>query len=139
MRRPRSASGSSCRCASAAGSSPTSRPTSFRPTRSSPRAPRQHLLTLRSVDDDAEPDETLAGRLGDRAGRARRSSAAALPQPDGFDDPRRFDAFLDAVRWGATSNADPRHYLAPFQSGIEIDGTSSTRSSARSGCRASSC
>jgi SNF2 family DNA or RNA helicase len=38
-----------------------------------------------------------------------------------LDDPRRFDAFLDAVRWGASSSADPKHLLAPFQSGVEIE------------------
>ena len=52
---------------------------------------------------------------------ARAFERSALPQPTTLDDPKRFDAFLDAVRWGSTSNADPRYYLAPFQSGVEID------------------
>jgi SNF2-related domain len=81
---------------------------------------RQHLLTLRCVDDDAEPDETLEVVWEIEPG-ARAFERSALPQPTALDDPKRFDAFLDAVRWGATSNADPRHYLAPFQSGVEID------------------
>lgn len=85
-----------------------------------PAAPRQHLLTLRCVDDDAEPDETLRVVWELEPG-ARTFERSALPSPQALDDPRRFDAFLDAVRWGATSNADPRHYLAPFQSGVEID------------------
>jgi hypothetical protein len=85
-----------------------------------PAASRQHLLTLRCVDDDAEPDETLEVVWEVEPG-ARVFERSALPQPTALDDPKRFDAFLDAVRWGATSNADPRHYLAPFQSGVEID------------------
>lgn len=85
-----------------------------------PTSPRQHLLTLRCVDDDAEPDETLQVVWEIEPG-ARAFERSALPDPTALDDPRRFDAFLDAVRWGATSNADPRHYLAPFQSGVEID------------------
>jgi superfamily II DNA or RNA helicase len=85
-----------------------------------PTTPRQHLLTLRCVDDDAEPDETLRVVWEIEPG-ARAFERAALPDPKSLDDPKRFDAFLDAVRWGATSNADPRHYLAPFQSGVEID------------------
>ena len=85
-----------------------------------PVAPRQHLLTLRCVDDDAEPDETLEVVWEIEPG-ARAFERSALPQPTVLDDPKLFDAFLDAVRWGATSNADPRHYLAPFQSGVEID------------------
>jgi superfamily II DNA or RNA helicase len=80
----------------------------------------QHLLTLRCVDDDAEPDETLQVVWELEPG-ARAFERSALPTPQALDDPRRFDAFLDAVRWGATSNADPRHYMAPFQSGVEID------------------
>ena len=85
-----------------------------------PSAQRQHLLTLRCVDDDAEPDESIQVVWEIEPG-ARAFERSALPSPTELDDPRRFDAFLDAVRWGATSNADPRHYLAPFQSGVEID------------------
>src|SRR5207248_141484 len=36
-------------------------------------------------------------------------------------EPARLDAFLDAVRWGATSTADVRALQAPFRSGIEIE------------------
>ncbi|MGA1354972.1 MAG: SNF2-related protein, partial [Candidatus Limnocylindrus sp.] len=45
----------------------------------------------------------------------------ALPQPTGFDDPHRFDAFMDAVRWGAIASADVRALQAPFRSGIAIE------------------
>jgi hypothetical protein len=85
-----------------------------------PADERQHLLTLRCVDDDAEPDETLQV-VWELEPAARAFERSALPQPAALDEPERFDAFLDAVRWGATSNADPKHYLAPFQSGVEID------------------
>ena len=85
-----------------------------------PTAQRQHLLTLRCVDDDAEVDESIQVVWEIEPG-ARAFERSALPSPTELDDPRRFDAFLDAVRWGASSNADPRHYLAPFQSGVEID------------------
>jgi SNF2 family DNA or RNA helicase len=85
-----------------------------------PATPRQHLLTLRCVDDDAEPDETLRVVWEIEPG-ARAFERSALPMPLTLDEPKRFDAFLDAVRWGATSTADSRSYLAPFQSGVEID------------------
>src|SRR5205814_9428693 len=45
----------------------------------------------------------------------------ALPEPTGFDPPDRLDAFLDAVRWGASSSADVRNIQAPFRSGIDIE------------------
>lgn len=85
-----------------------------------PTTQRQHLLTLRCVDDDAEPDETLRVVWEIEPG-ARAFERAALPNPKALDDPQRFESFLNAVRWGATSNADPRHFMAPFQSGVEID------------------
>jgi hypothetical protein len=46
---------------------------------------------------------------------------AALPQPTGFDEPRRLDAFLDAVRWGAISSANVRALHLPFRSGINFE------------------
>src|SRR6185295_5863865 len=44
-----------------------------------------------------------------------------LPALKGFDSPRVFDAFLDAVTWGAVSSADDRALQAPFRSGVDID------------------
>src|SRR5207245_1649083 len=50
-----------------------------------------------------------------------------LPEPaltaDGelqVDEPRTLDAFLNAVRWGATTNADANVLESPYRSGIEI-------------------
>lgn len=79
----------------------------------------QHLISLSSIEDDAlgetlqviweiEPD----ARIDDRSG---------LPDPTGFDSPQKFDAFLNAVRWGAISSADVRSLQAPFRSGITIE------------------
>ncbi|MCB0054843.1 MAG: DISARM system SNF2-like helicase DrmD, partial [Caldilinea sp.] len=45
---------------------------------------------------------------------------ANLADLTGFDDPKRLDAFLDAVRWGAASSADVRALWAPFRSGVDI-------------------
>jgi superfamily II DNA or RNA helicase len=85
-----------------------------------PLSARQRLVTLRSVEDDAEPGESLQVVWELESG-ARSFEGAGLPEPDALDDPGRFDAFLDAVRWGASSSADSRRLLAPFQSGIEIE------------------
>ena len=45
----------------------------------------------------------------------------ALPEPTGFDSPERLNAFLDAVRWGASSSADVKNIQSPFRSGIDIE------------------
>ena len=58
-------------------------------------------------------------------GRGRRpdlpdSDLASAPA-GAFDDPGRLDAFLDAVRWGAVTSADPKLLQSPFRSGISIE------------------
>lgn len=79
----------------------------------------QHLVSLNSIEDDAlgeslqviweiEPDARVDERVG-------------LPDATGFDSPKRFDAFLNAVRWGAISSADIHLLQAPFRSGITIE------------------
>lgn len=80
----------------------------------------EHLVTLRSVEDDAEPDESLRVVWEIEPG-ARVIEAAGLPTPTHFDDPALFSAFLDAVRWAGSSASDQRMMLAPFQSGIDVE------------------
>lgn len=84
-----------------------------------PLAVRHHLVTLSSVEEDAL-GETLQVVWEVEPG-ARVRERANLPEPTGFDEPRVLDAFLDAVRWGAVSNADVKTLLSPFRSGITIE------------------
>lgn len=46
---------------------------------------------------------------------------SSFPEPKAFDEPRVLDAFLDAVRWRAVSQANDRELQSPFRSGIESD------------------
>jgi SNF2 domain-containing protein len=46
---------------------------------------------------------------------------AKLPALEGFDPPKFFDAFFDAVRWGSVSSADDKALQAPFRSGVDVD------------------
>lgn len=80
---------------------------------------QQHLVTLSSVEDDGLGEELRV--VWELEAGARVLERAALPEPAGFDEPRRLDAFLDAVRWGAISSADVRSLQAPFRSGIDIE------------------
>ena len=80
---------------------------------------QQHLVTLSSVEDDAMGEELRV--VWELEPGARALEKAALPEPVGFDEPRRLDAFLDAVRWGAISSADVRALQSPFRSGIDIE------------------
>ncbi len=79
----------------------------------------QHLLTLASVEDDALGEELRV--IWEIEPGARAIERSALPAPTGFDDPARFDAFLDALRWGAAASADIKTLQAPFRSGIAIE------------------
>ena len=80
----------------------------------------QHLVELSSVEDDGLGDELSA--IWEIEPGAAILETATLPRPrlDGFDEPARLDAFLDAVRWGAITSADNRTLQAPFRSGITI-------------------
>src|SRR5215813_15631490 len=80
---------------------PSTLPTSaLKPTFAGP----QHLLTLASVEDDGLGEELQV--IWEIEPGARVIEKVALPEPSGFDPPDKFDAFLDAVRWGASSSAD---------------------------------
>ncbi|MET3161869.1 UNVERIFIED_ORG: superfamily II DNA or RNA helicase [Arthrobacter sp. UYEF10] len=41
--------------------------------------------------------------------------------PEGFDDPNRLAAFVDAVRWGAVTSANEGAFQAPFRSGANVE------------------
>jgi len=80
---------------------------------------KTHLVSLTSVEDDALGEslqviwETEVGvEIPDKVD---------LPDPTRFDSPDVLDSFLDAVRWGAASQADRANLQAPFRSGIKLE------------------
>jgi SNF2 family DNA or RNA helicase len=79
----------------------------------------QHLVTLSSVEDDGLGEELQV--IWELEPGATAIEKSPLPEPTGFDAPARLDAFLDAVRWGASSTADPKNIQSPFRSGIDIE------------------
>lgn len=81
-------------------------------------APKQNLVTLASLDEDAMGESLVA--VWELEPGARILDVAELPKIDGFDPCDRLEAFLDAVLWGATTNADRSLLQSPFRSGVEI-------------------
>lgn len=81
--------------------------------------PKQNLVSLTSVEDDALGEELQV--VWEIEPGARVLERAGLPRVDGFDSPDRLDAFLHAVRWGAVTDADFDALQAPFRSGISIE------------------
>ena len=97
----------------------------------------QTLLTLSSIEDDGFGEEVQV--VWELEPGSRVIEKVALPDPTGFDPPELLNAFLDAVRWGASSSADVRNIQSPFRSGIDIEDYQLDPVSVRSRCLGSTC
>lgn len=81
-----------------------------------------HVVHLQSLDED---------RLGEQLSVVWElevghtvTPAQGLPETirvDAFDDPITLAGFVDAMRWGAVTSADPNRYQAPFWSGVNVE------------------
>jgi len=80
---------------------------------------RQHLLRLSSMEDEGLGEELSV--IWELEPGVACLEKAQLPALKDFDEPRVFDAFLDAVTWGSVSSADDKALQAPFRSGIEVE------------------
>jgi superfamily II DNA or RNA helicase len=81
--------------------------------------PKRHLVRLASIDEDALGEEIEV--LWELEPGAHVIERAGLPRMTGLDDPTTLQAFLDAVTWGAATNADRGYLQAPFRSGVSIE------------------
>ena len=79
----------------------------------------QHLVSLASLDEESLGEELQT--IWQLEPGAQVLERAGLPQPTGTDSEGHLEAFLDAVRWGAVTNADRSFLQAPFRSGISIE------------------
>lgn len=84
-----------------------------------PELPKQSLVKLASIDEDALGEEIEV--LWELEPGAHVIERAGLPGLSALDDPEELEAFLDAVRWGAATNADRGYLQAPFRSGVSIE------------------
>lgn len=80
---------------------------------------QQNAVTLSSIDEDGLGEELEV--IWEIEPCAQIIERAGLPSITGQDDSSTLDAFLDAVRWGAATNADRGFLQAPFRSGISIE------------------
>ena len=77
------------------------------------------LVQLVSIDNREHKEELQV--IWELEAGARVLEQAGLPSVTGADDSDRLEAFLDAVMWGAGTNADRRFLQAPFRSGVSIE------------------
>ncbi|MGI5191114.1 DISARM system SNF2-like helicase DrmD [Promicromonospora sp. CA-289599] len=81
-----------------------------------------HVVSLQSLDEDRMGEDLRVVwelEVGHSVAPDR-----DLPEHvavDGFDDPNQLAAFVDAVRWGAITSADPDEFQAPFRSGANVE------------------
>lgn len=61
-----------------------------------------HLIKLSSVEDDGLGEELQV--IWELEPGTTVHEKSTVPNPDSFDHPKRLQAFLDAVRWGAVSH-----------------------------------
>lgn len=80
---------------------------------------QQHAVTLSSIDEDGLGEELEV--IWEIEPGAQIIERAGLPSITGQDDSDTLEAFLDAVRWGAATNADRGFLQAPFRSGVSIE------------------
>ena len=82
----------------------------------------EHVIDLQSLDEDRMGEElTVIWEL--EVGNAVVPDRG-LPETiaaDAFDNPETLGAFVDAVRWGAVTSADPKAFQAPFRSGATLE------------------
>lgn len=81
-----------------------------------------HVVDLQSLDED-RLSETLSVVWELEVGHTV-TPAQGLPDninPASFDDPDKLAGFIDAMRWGAVTSADPNRYQAPFWSGVNVE------------------
>jgi superfamily II DNA or RNA helicase len=81
-----------------------------------------HVVDLQSLDED-RLGEQLSVIWELEVGQTV-TPPQGLPEhikPEGFDDPVTLAGFIDAMRWGAVTSADPNRYQAPFWSGVTVE------------------
>ncbi|WP_300267182.1 DISARM system SNF2-like helicase DrmD [Microbacterium sp.] len=83
---------------------------------------RNHVVELQSLAEDRLGEElTVLWELEVGQSVAPDQGLPDTITTNGFDDPARLAAFVDAVRWGAVTSADPGAFQAPFRSGANVE------------------
>jgi len=82
----------------------------------------QHAVTMQSVEEDRYGRElTVIWELEPGRSVVREQGLPSSIRPNQFDNPSTFAAYVDALRWGALTSADPRTLQAPFRSSASVE------------------
>lgn len=82
----------------------------------------QHAVSMQSIEDERYGRElTVIWELEPGRSVVREQGLPESIRADQFDDPTTFAAYVDALRWGALTSADPRTLQAPFRSSASVE------------------
>ncbi|MFD6445909.1 DISARM system SNF2-like helicase DrmD [Promicromonospora sp. NPDC060204] len=82
----------------------------------------QHSVTMQSVEEERYGRElSVIWELEPGRTVVREQGLPGSIRADQFDDPKLFAAYVDALRWGALTSADPKTLQAPFRSSASIE------------------
>ncbi len=79
-----------------------------------------HRVRLVGLDDDAQGRALEILWELELGARILQSESHGLGTPEALDPPRRFTAYLAALRWHAVTATDARLFQAPFRAGIQL-------------------
>ncbi|SEJ51389.1 DISARM system SNF2-like helicase DrmD [Demequina mangrovi] len=86
------------------------------------RAELQHAVTMQSVEEDHYGRElTVIWELEPGKRVIHEQGLPTALRANQFDDPTTFAAYVDALRWGALTSADPKTLQAPFRSSASVE------------------
>jgi ERCC4-related helicase len=81
----------------------------------------QHtLVRLTCLDDDAQGRSLSVLWERELGARVIRPAQAGIGAPTHLDEPRRFAAYLHALKWSSVTATDARLFQAPFRAGIHL-------------------
>ncbi|NVM96187.1 DISARM system SNF2-like helicase DrmD [Arthrobacter wenxiniae] len=81
-----------------------------------------HVISLQSLAEDRMGEElNVIWELEVGQSVAPDQGLPEIITSEGFDDPNRLAAFVDAVRWGAVTSANEGAFQAPFRSGANVE------------------
>ena len=82
----------------------------------------EHVVALQSLDEDRMGEElTVVWELEVGNSVVPDRGLPDTISAEAFDAPDTLGAFVDAVRWGAVTSADPRAFQSPFRSGATLE------------------
>jgi superfamily II DNA/RNA helicase len=85
------------------------------------QSPDSACVHLSCLDDNSQGTQLSVLWTLERDAKILGEEAWKSIGQKGFDDPRRFGAFLHTLRWNCVTATDPKLFQSPFRAGIRLD------------------